>query len=75
MLTIFTLIMGMTSPALADGACCLEDYSCSTESADVCTRLAGTYYDDATCGDVYAECEALADTTGDTATLEVTCRR
>ena len=62
---IFTFMMGLTNPALADGACCLEDYSCTTESADVCDRYGGAYYDAASCSDVFAECEGLADTTGD----------
>ena len=64
MLTIFTLIMGM-KPHLADGACCLEAYSCSTESADVCTRLAGPTMRMQLAA-MSTQNVKLADTTGDT---------
>ena len=82
MLTSLIFILGLSAPALAEGACCIDaETPCTIELDRDCSSAGGTYYgDDSTCDEAFVECpaEEEVDTgTGDPPTgaccLDETC--
>ena len=62
MFAFITLWIGLSSSAMADGACCVPSsaaYSCSEISVGECERLEGSYTEDSSCDDIWDECEGI----------------
>jgi len=61
MFMLFTFLVGLSGPAMADGACCTATSAaptCSVVSAEECTRADGFYFEeDVSCDDVGPDCD------------------